>query len=186
MVVVALRNAVVVVRNGKIASKLPASYEPSAVAISIDETQVAVGGKDKKIYLYTLSGDKLNDAGTLDAHRGPISTLEYSPNGTQLASGDTNREIFIWNVAKKEVAVSGWQFHNARVNRVTWAPDGLHLVSCSLDGCLIVWDSRSTDKRIVLKDAHKGGVNDVIFTGDNSIVSVGQDCAMKSWTVSYL
>jgi len=87
---------------------------------------------------------------------------------------------------KKAVAVSGWQFHNAKVNRVTWAPDGIHLASASLDGCLYIWDSKNTDKRIVVKDAHKGGVNDVIFIGDNSIVSVGEDCAMKSWTITYL
>jgi len=184
LILVVLRDSIVIIRNGKIASKTAASYEPSAVALSVDETQIAVGGKDKNIHLYSLSGDKLTEGPVLQGHRGPLTTLEYSPNG-HLASADANRDIFVWDVAKKELLVKGWQFHNARVNRVTWAPDGVHLASASLDGCLFIWDSKNPEKRISVKDAHKGGVNDVIFIGDNSIVSVGQDCAMKLWTIVY-
>jgi len=101
LVIVALRDSVVVIKNGKIASKTSASYEPSAVAISVDETQVAIGGGDKNIHLYSLSGDKLTEGAVLSGHRGVLKTLEYSPTGTHLAAGDQNREIIIWDVPKK-------------------------------------------------------------------------------------
>jgi len=185
LVIVVLKDSVVVVKNGKVASKLSINFEPSSVALSIDEVQVAVGGKDNLVHLYSLSGDKLSESGKLTGSRGTITTLEYSPNGQQLATGDTSRDIFIWDVAKKEIIIKGWQFHNAKINRLAWAPDGIHLASCGLDGFIFVWNIQKPDTHLTQKDAHKGGVNDLLFVSNNLLASVGQDCALKTWTITY-
>lgn len=185
LVIAVLKDAVVVIKNGKIASKTAAAYSPTSVALSIDETQVAVGGRDKNIHLYTLTGDKLTEASVLSGHRGDLTSLQYAPNGHQLASADGNRDIFVWDLAKKEIVVKGWQFHNAKITRVTWAPDSIHLASASVDGAIFIWDAQNPGNRIHVKDAHKGGSADVIFVSDNVIASGGQDCGLKTWNITY-
>ncbi len=73
--------------------------EVTAVAISGDESTVAVGTKAQKIHLYTLSGSTLTPKSVLSSHRGAITRLAYSPDGQYLASADTNREILVWNAS---------------------------------------------------------------------------------------
>lgn len=183
--VVANVNSVVVLRDGKIVNKHPVKFQPSSIALSVDELLVAVGGKDNIIHFFSLSGDKLNETKELKKHRGPITSLNFSPDGQRLVSCDTNRDIFVWNVKSGECEIAEWTFHTARVNSVQFAPDSVHIVSASLDSHLFVWDIQNPKKRIHIKDAHRGGVDSAIWIDGNTIASVGQDCTMKTWTVTF-
>jgi WD40 repeat protein len=104
LVVAVTTNQVVVIRGGNLANKHSVSYQPTSVAVSVDETQIAVGGKDNKIRLYSLNGDKLVDGPVLEGHRGALTTLSYSPDGKYLGSGDVQRDIFVWDLASKSVS----------------------------------------------------------------------------------
>lgn len=133
-------DSIVVIKGGKVASKLAVKYQPLAAALSVDETQVAIGGKDNNIHLYSLSGTQLSETGTLEGHRGPLASLVYSPDGRFLASADSNRDIIVWDPKTKEKKVTGWCYHTARINSLAFASDSVHLVSGGLDGNLFVWD----------------------------------------------
>jgi len=183
LVVVVTTNQVVVLRNGKIANKHAVKYQPTSVAISTDETHVAVGGKDNKIYLYSLSGDKLVDGPVLEGHRGSLTALAYSPDGKYLGSADVQRDIFVWDISSNKLVIQGWVFHSARVSTLAWSPDSLHLVSGSLDSNLFVWSVQDPSKRIQVKDAHRGGVNVALWIDNNTVVSAGQDSTVKTWSV---
>jgi WD40 repeat protein len=185
LIVAVITDAVVVIRDGKVASKLPVKYQPLTVAISVDEVEVAVGGKDNNLYLYSLSGDKLTEKTVLKGHRGPLSSVVYSPDGQHLASADNNRDIFVWDRKTNQIKIQGWVYHTARVNSIAWSPDSLHLVSGGLDGNVYVWDVQNTQKRIFIKDAHRGGVNSVLWVDGNTIASAGQDCTIKSWSLKF-
>lgn len=185
LIVVATISAVLVIKNGKVVSKTATKYQPTAVALSVDETQVAVGGKDNNIYIYTLSGDKLADGPVVKGHRGALTGVAYSPDGKYLASSDTNREILVFDSSKYEVKVNGWVFHNARVNGIAWSPDSKHVASGSLDNTVYIWDVEAPTKRIHIKDAHNGGVNTVLWIDNNKIASAGQDCTIKTWSLTF-
>ena len=47
LVVAVILDAIVVIKDGKVAYKHPVKYQPLRVALSVDETQIAVGGKVK-------------------------------------------------------------------------------------------------------------------------------------------
>lgn len=81
--------------------------------------------------------------------------------------------------------VSGWVFHSARVNSLAWSPDSVHLATAGLDTNIIVWNVVETGSRILLKGAHSGGVKDLLWTDDNTVASVGQDCALKTWSITF-
>jgi WD40 repeat protein len=185
LVVAVIVDSVVVIKDGRVVNKQAVKYQPTTVALSVDETKVAVGGKDNNVYVYDLSGDKLTETATLKGHRGALTGLTYSPDGQWLASSDTNREILVWDTKSNQVKVQGWVFHTAKVNSLAWTPDSLHLASAGLDGNVYIWDVQRTDKRVQIKDAHRGGVNAVVWLDDNTVASAGQDCTIKTWTITF-
>jgi len=180
LIVTASMKSVYVIKNGAVVSTTPAPYEPTSVAVNGNE--VAVGGKDKKIYIYTVSGTTLTKSHTLDAHRGEISKLSYSPCGTYLAAGDTNREVIVWE--GKNQKTTGWVNHTARVNALAWNQDSKHLASGGLDSQIFIWDLEKAGP-LQIKNSHPGGVNEIVWTGTNTIASAGNDASIKLWDVQF-
>jgi len=183
LIVTATIHSIVVIRNGNIVSTTPVSYSPQAVALSIDEQQVAVGGEDNNIHLYTIQGDKVVEDGTLKGHRGVITKIRYSPDGKYLASSDRNREIIVWDKNKKDIAIKDWVYHTARVDALAWRSDSKYVASGALDQNVIVWSIENPSSRIVIKGAHHGGINEVEWLTNTVVASTGQDCTIRTWNV---
>jgi WD40 repeat protein len=185
LVVVASVNSVHVVRGKKSVGSVATAYGARAISLSPNENEVAVGGADNFLYIYSLSGNTLTQTKKIEGHRGALTSVAYSPNGQLIASADTNREIMVFDAASKDVKVKGWVFHTARVNCVAWSPDSSHLVSGSLDQSIIVWNVAAPEKRIQVKNCHQGGVNSVAFIDDTTVASSGQDCALRTHSLKY-
>merc|ERR1712232_265101 len=103
----------------------------------------------------------------MEGHRGVVTSLRYSPNGQQIASGGKDRNVMVWS-ASGDLQISGWIFHNAQVCSVAWAPDSQRIVSASQDQNLIVWNTQEQSKRITIKGAHRGGCNCVAWWDNNT------------------
>jgi len=181
--VIACSEAIVVLKDHQIVQKHQIKYQASSIALSPDCTHVAVGGKDNKIYLYSFDNGAIKDGGVLEGHKGEVTSLAYSPDGKYLAAGDGNREVVVWE--GKAQKSSGWVFHNSRVQTIAWAPDNIHIASGSVDSSFIVWNIADPAKRIHQKLAHMGGVRAVTFRDARTLLSVGEDCAMKAWDLNY-
>lgn len=177
--------SLVIVKGGQAVSTTAVDFQPMSVAVNVDETVVAVGGDDNKIHLFNVNGDSVSAGAVLEAHRGPVTALDYSPDGQYLASGDKNREVIVWKTADNSKFIGGWVFHTARVQGVAWSPDSVHVASVSQDGNIIVWNVNEKSKRIVFKGAHQMGVNAVTWCNENTIATVGQDATLKTFTVTY-
>jgi DNA-binding beta-propeller fold protein YncE len=175
LVVAATMGSVVVLRGGRIASTLPIKFVGTCVALSPDEREVVVGGKDDKaIHVYELAGDTLKEKQVITQNlRGALVALAYSPDGKHLASTDVSRNIFVWDAATKALKIEGWIFHTARVSSLAWTPDSMHIASGGLDSSLYVWSVAQPDKRIFVKNAHPSGVNVVAWLAPSILVSVG-------------
>jgi WD40 repeat protein len=183
VVIVSTRETVEVLRGGKVVHKQ--DLPNSSVAISPDETVVVVGGKDNSLHVFELSGDALKKVKSVAGHRGVVNSLDFSADGQHLAAGDQNREVIVWDTKTWERKTSGWVYHTARVNSVSWSPDNKHLATGALDSGIIIWDVESQGSRVVVKNAHPGGVNGVLWLDDKTVCSVGQDCMMRTWSVTY-
>lgn len=185
LAVVVTIKSVVVVRGGKIASTLGVAFQPTAVALSPDEKEVIVGGKDNSLHVYALAGDALKEVTTLAGHRGPLTVATYSPDGKYFATADTNRDIFVWDAAARTIKIQGWVFHTARVNSLAWHPNSKYIASGALDSNVYVWSIEDPSKRVYVRLAHQGGVNDVAWVEDNVLASAGQDCTIKTWSIKF-
>jgi WD40 repeat protein len=185
LAVVVTIKSVVVIRGGKIASTLNAAFQPTAVALSPDEKEVIVGGKDNSLHVYTLQGDKLAEVTTLAGHRGALTVITYAPDGKHFATADANRDIFVWDTAGRSIKIQGWVFHTARVTSLAWHANSKYIASGGLDSNVYVWSVEDPTKRIFIRGAHHGGVNDVAWVEDNVLASAGQDSSLKTWTIKF-
>ncbi|KAJ3219180.1 hypothetical protein HK099_004778 [Clydaea vesicula] len=160
-------------------------YTPTSVSISPKGYQVAVGADDNKVYLYELKGNSLVDLNTTLDSKAPVTSVSYSPDSSLLAVTDSSKNILVFDVATKQVKISQWVFHNARVNSFSWSPDGQHAASGSLDTNVEIWSVENPMKHISIKGAHLEGVTGVVWLDNQTVASTGQDCMLKVWSLTH-
>jgi len=185
VVVATTKTTAYVIRGGKIASSIPITYTATCISINPAENEVAIGGEDCKIHIYKLAGDALEQVKELDGLRGVLSCLAYSPDGAHLASSDASRNILVWDAAAKTIKVQGWVFHAAGIKSIAWSPDNVHLSSAGVDSDIYVWSVAEPSKKAFVKAAHPGGALATTWLNEKTVLTAGQDCAIKSWTVAF-
>ena len=74
----------------------------------------------------------------LDSHTGEVWHLEFSHDGSKLATASQDASIMVYET--KEFKVLHKLVQHGQVTYVTWSPDDTKLVSCALDGKARVWD----------------------------------------------
>ena len=170
---------------------VPLGYTPTAIALSMDEKIVAIGGKDKKLYLYNFTpatSTPLTAFHTLAIHDKPITAIAFSPNNSYLASVDREASIYLHSVPPPHQLhnKSGWRFHNAGLLGVGWSPSSGELVTAGLDHSVIVW--REVEKfdsalRVKVDQAHSQSVDGVRWWDERTFITYGSDKVIKVWQV---
>jgi tricorn protease-like protein len=176
---------VLVVDDGKVVGEAELPWKPSFVACSPQDDELAVAGGDK-LLLFSVSGNSVKQSGKLEKHTVPITALAYSSDGRYIASSDSSCLIWIWNRKTGEIVNSGWKYHNSAVTFLEFSPDSTKCASCSLDGNIIVWkdlDSFNNKERVMIENAHWGGVVSVRWIDNSSFVSIGDDRTIKFWSL---
>lgn len=101
-IVVGCVKELVVVKDNKKVSSLPISYEASCVSINSETHEVAVGGDDNKIHIYSLNEAQLELKSELE-HLGFITDCAYSPNNKYFVACDSNRKVILYTVPDYKV-----------------------------------------------------------------------------------
>ncbi|KAJ1455293.1 hypothetical protein M885DRAFT_464553 [Pelagophyceae sp. CCMP2097] len=156
-------------------------YDAMTVAASGDGKIVVVGGKDGSLRL--LDATTLAEVKVLPPHRGEITALAYSPDGSLLAAADADREIKIYVVASGyAVSVeSVWRFHTTRVTALAWHPESTHLASTSNDEVVYIWSLEAPQAKAAKYDfTHRDGTMALAWLG-KSVVSAGNDGCTCIW-----
>ena len=169
---------------GEKLSSTPTKF--SATALSVSEGTVAVGGDDEKLHLFTLASSKLSSLQELPFSGPQITALAFSPPSRSLvAAGFANGKITLLSLSGKEwtISHSRWSSHTGRITSIAWNAEGSHAVSSSLDTAIFVWSVEKPGKRVSVLNAHKEGVNGVVWAGARRVLSVGGDAAVKGCQV---
>ncbi|MEM7130268.1 MAG: NB-ARC domain-containing protein [Chloroflexota bacterium] len=121
-----------------------------SVDVSPDGHKIVCGGDDKDIHLWKFVSDTSSDDEAtwarspnlhlLRGHSGPVRSVTFSPDGSQIASGSDDQTVRLWN-AHTGQEMRQFQGHTAWVWRVVFNPDGTQLTSCSNDGTVKIWDA---------------------------------------------
>ncbi|CAM6029459.1 unnamed protein product [Sphagnum balticum] len=184
VVVVPTKASIIILHGSTVISKTDVGYQPSAAAISPDGSEIVVGGQDGKLYIYSVKGDTLIQESVLERHRGALTAVRFSPDGTMIASGDQNREAVVWDRGTREVKMKNMLYHTARINTLAWSPDSLKVATASVDSCVYVYDvTKPVSARITLRNAHLGSISALAFLDSQTFASGGDDACIRLWTL---
>lgn len=164
--------------------ELATPYAATCIAFSKNGTEVAVGGEDKKVHIYTLDNDTLTEKDTLDCGD-VVLCIGYSPDGAYLAASGVKRQVLVWDASKYgEPVQQRWKHHTSKVTCLAWSPDSNYIATGSLDTNIIIWNMSKPMSRIMIKEAHPSAmITAVQWGGDNELFSSGYDGCVRSWNI---
>jgi WD40 repeat protein len=122
-------------------------------------------------------------AQVLYGHSATINSLDFSPDGSLLATGSNDGTVKIWNVQTGGL-IRTLEGHSGPVNSVIFSPDGELLASGSSDNTVRIWHvSDGTLLRTL--EGHIGTVYSVAFSPDGNLLASGSaDNTARIWQVS--
>jgi serine/threonine-protein kinase len=132
-----LDGSVRVWRKGAIWSKdmrdiLEGSWGPiHTMALSPDGNQVAFGGLDQLVRLYSIGVKEFEKKAVLRGHLGVIRQVRFTPDGKELASVCDGGRVIFWNLETKEKSRE-WQL--PRVCSVAFTSDTRYLAAGTSEG----------------------------------------------------
>jgi eukaryotic-like serine/threonine-protein kinase len=103
----------------------------------------AVGAGGIGLYFYTRNRTPPHALHVLRGHSNSVTSVKWSPDGTQLLSGSRDHTARLWLDANGQNTVT-YNGHTSAVLSVAWSSDGSVLASGSWDKTVQVWDSRGT------------------------------------------
>jgi WD40 repeat protein len=138
------------------------------LAFSPEGTDLATALDPPGVHLWGLAGTPTAPA-TLQPTAppapaaGPTGTyaLAYSPDGTTIASGGSDRAITLWDVARR-TPLAVLRRDDDVVRALAFHPDGLTLASASDDGRVKLWDVARREERFLFNGQIEG-VDDLLF-----------------------
>ncbi|WP_416670725.1 NB-ARC domain-containing protein [Egbenema bharatensis] len=113
---------------------------------------------------------------------GGVLSVAFSPDGTYVATGDTNGDIHLWD-AKSGKKRMGCKGHTSWVWSIAFSPNNQWLASASDDGLIKLWEVR-TGKCLQVLENHTAAANTVVFSPDGTLLaSSGQDATVQLWRI---
>ena len=123
---------------------LGSSRTDNRVAASVD------GVSDQVIFHATVNNETVTIAAplkTLSGHRDNVMSVEYSPDGSIIATGSWDGTIRLWDGRTGEIkkTLAG---HTSEVSSVAFSPDGLTLASGLGNGTIRFWDVETGNQKL--------------------------------------
>ncbi|KIJ12191.1 hypothetical protein PAXINDRAFT_157005 [Paxillus involutus ATCC 200175] len=104
-----------------------------------------------------------------------IRSVCFSPDGKYLATGAEDKQIRIWDIAKKRIR-NVFDGHQQEVYSLDFSLDGRLLVSGSIDNTARIWDMVDGSSKVLrdpkMSDSY-AGVNSVAISPNGQLVAVG-------------
>lgn len=168
--------------TGRVTARLAGS--PSLIvgaAFNADGSEVAAGGIDGKVLVWTLANGQMRTIGeqSTGAAAAGIQSVEYSPDGGQLATAGLDGSIVIWNAQTGERLIQ--RSHESGVLSIAYGGmtgGDVLLASVDLNGIAKVWDARTLALRREIK-SYSAALNGTAFSRDGRfLVTAGDDLSI--------
>jgi len=115
-----------------------------------------------------------------------IRSVCFSPDGKYLATGAEDKQIRIWDIAKKRIRTL-FEGHTQEIYSLEFSSDGRFIVSGSGDRTCRIWDMETNQCKIlsiIEPDTVDAGVTSVAISPDGRLVAAGSlDMFVRIWDV---
>ncbi|MEO2013507.1 MAG: tetratricopeptide repeat protein [Fuerstiella sp.] len=160
-------------RSRELVLEIPAQPDMIfSVAISPDERTIAIGCRDKSLFLIDISSGQPVRR-TLTGHQSTVSDLAFTSDGSTLATAGADGLVKLWDVETAE-CVATLEGHRLPVETLAFSPDQKLLATAGYQirdderGEVILWDVASRKKRLVISDETLGDTYVVKFSSDGT------------------
>jgi len=151
----------------------------SGVKMSSDGTKAAAMEEFGYLHIFDYSGSLPLLESTISTGTSGAFALDFSPDGTKIVTGCTDKKMIIYNVADGALLHAA-DAHGSWVMAVDWSPAGGTIVTCGNDNLIKLWDTTGALIRTI--PGHTGFVQTVRFSSDgNYIISGSRDDKIKIW-----
>ncbi|PVH69237.1 hypothetical protein DL98DRAFT_522304 [Cadophora sp. DSE1049] len=117
---------------------------------------------------------------TLEGHTNWVTSVAFSPNGTQVVSGSYDKIMRLWD-AVTGAALQTLEGHTGPVRSIAFSPDGTQVVSGSYDKTVRLWDA-VTGAALQTLEGHTNPVTSIAFSSDSTqVVSGSYDQTVRLW-----
>ena len=107
----------------------------------------------------------------LSGHNGPVNSLDFSPDGTLIATGSSDGTADIWDATTGQVLQTLTE-HKYLVLSVVFSPDSKRLLSGGGDNNARLWNTQTGEELLTLS-GHTGRVDKVAFSPDGRLMAAG-------------
>jgi len=155
-----------------------------SVAISKDKKQIASGGYDKQIVLWSTQEQSIT--AVLDGHNGAVYSLAYHPNKPLLISASGDRTVKIWSLSSYK-RLDTLSQSLKELYCLALSPDGQYIAAAGVDNRIRVWRIgnealEGTNPLISSTFAHEQAVLAITYSNDGRMIaSSAEDGLAKVW-----
>jgi WD40 repeat protein len=168
---------------------LPQQIHNRAVVIGLDDVRqgalqrIAALNQPHALLLWRASRESPALIRTLTGHRGPVTSVQFTPDGRQALSGSGDHTLGLWDLQTGRELLT-FVGHQGAVEQAVITPDGCHVVSASADWTLKLWELESGRECLTLT-GHRGSVSTVAVTPDGRFaVSGSSDGSVRVWDLN--
>ncbi|KAJ0416039.1 transcriptional regulator of RNA polII, SAGA, subunit-domain-containing protein [Aspergillus carlsbadensis] len=159
----------------------------SVTAVASHGNIAAIGREDAIVQICDISGSTLTPKRDIKGSQDSVSVLAFSPDGSNIAIGDSRGRVLVYKVTDGSLVVDRWTAHTSRITSIAWNNNGTHVASGGLDTNIFVWSLTAPGDWLQVSHAHKEGVNGVAWiAGGSKIASAGADAAVKLRQTSFI
>jgi len=164
--------------TGECVAQLTLSDGSGVWPLAVGRNLVAAGTEDGVIRLVDARTGRIR--GSLTCSPGLVYTVAFSPDGRQLATGDSAGDVTLWDLPSGE-PLHRFQVPGRPVFRVAFSPDGSLLACGDASGTISLWDASSGVRHAELT-GHTARVYSLSFHPQQALLASGDvDGGVRLW-----
>ena len=148
-----------------------------SVAFSPDGTRVVTASDDQRIKIWDANSGR--ELGTLEEHRGKVTIVDFSPDGSRLASSGYDDMTIRIQDSMSGQTLAVLEGHQQPIVGTEFSPSGEQLMSVSIDGSVRRWDVSSGQE--VSRFETSGAIRSVAFRPDGKRIVTCGDSTIVLW-----
>ncbi|MBO9392740.1 hypothetical protein [Caldilinea sp.] len=158
----------------------------NSVALHAEKRLLATAGDDGMVQLWRFTEDfsRVVENETVAAQKMPVSAVQFSPDGRQLAYASTNH-VILQSLDDKERPPIRWVTASAEITALAFSPDGKLLAAGDEQGRIWLLSPEQPARALRRWDGHVNEINALAFGEDGArLFTASADRTVRLWDLS--